>query len=102
MDDSAIDDYFDSIQNLYSYNLTAVAENITRKNDEVRIEAMIQFNNLTYPAAYDYANYSNANVCITINYYSCYWIFYLLLDSLTITIIPKMTQSTMLNSVWMQ
>jgi hypothetical protein len=58
---SAIDDYFDSIQHLYSYNLTAIAANITVANyfnESLMYDALNNLNNQTYPNVYGFNNYT--------------------------------------------
>lgn len=62
---STIDSYFDSIATLYSYNLTAVAGNLTVSNfgwnDSIVYTALDTLNNQTYPTVYTLSDYQTAN-----------------------------------------
>lgn len=62
---SSIDDYFNSIQVLYSYNLTAIADNMTAANygwnDSYVYTPLDELNNQTYPVYYDQSNYTTAD-----------------------------------------
>lgn len=67
---TAIDSYFNSIDNLYSYNLTAIANNISVSNykyqgkswnESIIYDTLDALNNQTYPTVYDESNYQNAD-----------------------------------------
>lgn len=62
---TSIDDYFNSIQVLYSYNLTAVADNMTAANygwNESKIYDLLDaLNQQTTPLYYDESNYTQAD-----------------------------------------
>lgn len=62
---SSVDSYFDSINNLYSYNLTAEADNITAANfgwNETKIyDILAELNEQTDPLVYNLDDYTTAN-----------------------------------------
>lgn len=62
---SSIDEYFDSIRVLYSYNLTATAENMTAANygwnESLVNDLYDELNQITDPLYYDKSNYTTAD-----------------------------------------
>jgi Na+-transporting methylmalonyl-CoA/oxaloacetate decarboxylase gamma subunit len=62
---TAINEYFDSIQSLYSYNLTAMANNLTVEsfgwNQSYIYDAVDRLNQLTTPDYFSLSNYTSAD-----------------------------------------
>lgn len=62
---STVDDYFTKIQNLYTYNLTAIANNITVASfnwtDQYVYDSLDALNQLTAPDVWSLSNYTQVN-----------------------------------------